>query len=94
MYLKWQHGIAKHQMTYFFATSSSRGAKRSLEKKKFELLGQIQSLKQVLVAFLESFNNEVFSQDRLFYNAFKRLTNMYKSEIDQEFLLKLIDLKN
>lgn len=95
VYLKWQHGEAQQKMMYFNTKAGSKGQKRALEKKKFEYLGQIETLKSVLSTFLESNQDmEVFNADTLYYNMFRKMHKLYEAQIDQQFLIQMIYLKN
>ena len=82
-------------MFYFNAKPGSKGQKRTLEKKKFEFLGKIETLKSVLSTFLElNCDMEVFNADTLYYNMFRRMHKLYEAQIDQAFLIQMIYLKN
>ena len=82
-------------MFYFNAKRGSKGQKRTLEKKKFEFLGKIETLKSVLSTFLElNCDMEVFNADTLYYNMFRRMHKLYEAQIDQGFLIQMIYLKN
>jgi hypothetical protein len=39
--LKYENASSRYKMIHFYSEGSQRGQKRSLEKKKFKLLGQI-----------------------------------------------------
>lgn len=100
--LKYEHAAAKAKMMHFFgnsgsgtSTASARGTKRLLEQKKFKLLGQIQTLKSIFTSLMEqSWDLELLQGDQLYQNIYLQLANLYKSNIDQRFLINVLSLKN
>ena len=82
-------------MVYFLSMENSRGKKRILEQKKFRLLGQLQIFRAILTSFNETnYDMDLLQGDKLFQNVYSQFAGMYKSNIDQKFLVDMIKLKN
>ena len=93
--LKWECNVSKQKMMNFIVGDNIRGQKRQLEKRKYELLGQIQTLRTAYTTFLQNESNiEFIHGESLYYNIFKKINCLYESNIDQSFLIDMIKLKS
>lgn len=96
--LKYEYSCAKSQLLFFIAEGGQRGQKRSLEQKKFKLLGQIQTLRYMFSQFVEACESntemEHIQGDLLYHNIYLKMHELYDSNIDHDFLINFMQLKN
>lgn len=101
MCLKYEHAVAKAKMTEVLSSTSSfadaknRGTKRHLEQKKFNLLGKIQLIKSIFTVMMDqNWDLKLVQGDMLYQNIYHQVACLYKSDIDQRFLINFLKLKN
>ena len=66
-YVKYHHAEARQKMMQLYGEGTKRGLKRQLEKKKFFLLGQIQTMRTLFTSYVESGYSEDLLQGDVFY---------------------------
>ena len=82
-------------MMQLYGEGTKRGLKRQLEKKKFFLLGQIQTMRTLFTSYVESGYSEDLLQGDVFYaQVFQHCQNLYDQNIDHKFLIDMINIKN
>ena len=82
-------------MMQLYGEGTKRGIKRQLEKKKFFLLGQVQTLRTLFTSYVESSYSEDLLQGDVFYSqVFQHFQNLYEQKIDHKFLIDMINIKN
>lgn len=63
-----------------YGDGSQRGYKRQLEKKKFQVLGQLQTLKSLFSSIIEyNYKQDLLTDDSFYQHVYTQVQNMYDS---------------